>query len=342
MKTFVSASLALCFAAIVIGCSGDAEDNRIQSIATSNGDPVAVAAARPDVPIPAQPDDEASQTTGEAAAESASQHAVTCLAKAGDVLYVGGAAGVTALTEGKPERVVEGETVALLAAGGKLWVVQAGMLSTLDGATQIVPEFVARLTSAAATDLSLFVGSAGEGVFKLADSCLEPASPDWDVIALAATDFGLFAATTEGLFSFDGERWHRRTPVDSQSAPTALHYRYPYLYVGGDNQLLRYDGGRWEQFGLENGMVVSALGWHDARLYIGGDDGSLATLEGALLEPVPDPGAGPVHALLRFDGRLHLATEAGLLQQRYGRFIEIELEEPVKHEPETEPIASLL
>jgi hypothetical protein len=341
MKTFVSAGLALCFAAIVIGCSEKAEENLVPSVVTNYEAPVKTAAAEvPEGTLAAKPAEEASPNLDEVAPES--ETAVTCMAKAGDVLYVGGAAGVTALTDGKPERVVEGESVALLAAGDKLWVVQAGMLSTLDGATQIVPEFAARLTSAAATDLGLFVGSAGEGVFKLADSCLEPASPDWDVIALAATDFGLFAATTDGLFSFDGERWHRRTPVDSQSAPTALFYRYPYLYVGGDNQLLRYDGGRWEQFGLENGMVVSALGWHDARLYIGGDDGSLATLEGNLLQPVPDPGAGPVHALLRSDGRLHLATEAGLLQQRYGRFIEIELEEPVKHEPETEPIASLL
>jgi len=340
MKTFVSAIIVLCFAAIVIGCSDKAEESLVPSVVTNYEAPVTNAAAVPEAALAAEPAEEASPGLDEVAPES--ETAVTCMAKAGDVLYVGGPAGVTAITDGKPERIIEGETVALLAAGDNLWVVQPGMLRTANGATQIVPEFAARLSSAAATDLAIFVGTAGEGVFKLTDGCLEPSSPEWDVIALVSTDFGLFAATTDGLFSFDGDKWHRRTAVDTESAPTALFYRYPYLYVGGDNQLLRYDGGRWEQFGLENGMVVSALGWHNARLYIGGDDGSLATLEDTVLQPVPDPAAGAVHALLRFDGRLHVGTESGLMQQRFERFQKVELEEPVKSEPETEPIASLL
>ena len=98
------------------------------------------------------------------------------------------------------------------------------------------------------------------------------------------------------------DRWFRRRLDDSSTdlqTPTALLYRYPYLYVGTESALLRYDGGRWDQF--EIGVEVTALGWHNARLYIGTDDGSLLTLEGTVLETVVSPEAGAVRSILRFD-----------------------------------------
>ena len=180
-------------------------------------------------------------------------------------------------------------------------------------------------------------------MWRLVDGDFEAVSPAWNVVALAATDFGLFAATEEGLYSYRGDRWHRRSLGDSSDAlalPTALYYRYPFLYVGTGNELLTYDGGRWEHFAL--GAGVSALGWHNARLYVGCDDGSLVTLEGTVLEQVIAPDSSPARAILRYDGRLYVATDQGLYRKRHGRFEPIELAEPTESEPETEPIASLL
>jgi hypothetical protein len=154
MKTFVSAIVVLCFAAIVIGCSNEAEESLVPSVVTNYDAPVTTTtAAIPEATLAVEPAEEASPNLDEVAPES--EAAVTCLAKSGEVLYVGGRAGVTAITDGKPERIIEGETVALIATHDKIWAVQPGMLRTTDGATQIVPEFGARLSSAAATDLAL-------------------------------------------------------------------------------------------------------------------------------------------------------------------------------------------
>ena len=82
--------------------------------------------------------------------------------------------------------------------------------------------------------------------------------------------------------------------------------------------------------------------WHNARLYIGTDAGDLFTLEGTVLEPVANPAAGRINSILRFDGRLHVATESGVFRSRHGRFEQIEWDGPTESEPKTEPIASLL
>jgi ligand-binding sensor domain-containing protein len=223
------------------------------------------------------------------------------------------------------------------------WVVQEGMLRTLDGSTQIVPDIACALSGATEHDGRLFIGSQGEGVWALMDGALMPVSPPWHVTALVSTDFGLFAATDEGLFTYRDDRWHRRRLSDSSTAlalPAALYYRYPYLYVGTECELVRFDGGGWERFVIPE--EVTALGWHNARLYVGSAEGFLYTLEGTVLEEVPSPAAGTVRALLRFDGRLHVGTDDGLYRYRHARFEKIAGARPTESEPETEPIASLL
>jgi ligand-binding sensor domain-containing protein len=192
-------------------------------------------------------------------------------------------------------------------------------------------------------DGDLYAGTAGDGVWKLTNGVLEPISEAMYVAALVGTDFGLFVATDDGLFSFKEDRWLRRRLGDSSSelsTPAALYARYPYVYVGTDRGLLTYDGGRWQEF--EMAAEVSALGWHNARLYIGAVDGTLATLEGTVMESVLSPESGEITSILRFGKRLHVATDEGVFRLRHGRFEEIEWTQPAESEPKTEPIASLL
>jgi hypothetical protein len=265
------------------------------------------------------------------------------LAKNAETLFVASEAGLFALSPEGSKVVLAGETVASLNYNEQHWVLKEEMLRTIDGTVQVVPEFASALTSLAGHDGDIFVGTQGEGVWRLVNGGFEAVSPDWDVEALVATDFGLFAATDDGLYSFKGDRWSRRSLGDSSETlnrPTALYYRYPFLYVGTGNELLTYDGGRWEHFAF--GAGVTALGWHNARLYVGCDDGSLVTLEGTVLEQVIAPDTSPARAILRYDGRLYVATDQGLYRMRHGRFEPIELVEPTEREPETEPIASLL
>ena len=111
------------------------------------------------------------------------------------------------------------------------------------------------------------------------------------------------------------------------------------MYVGTDAELLTYDGGEWTRYVF--GQSVTALGWHNARLYIGTGDGGLLTLEGTVLEQVASPVAGNINSILRFQKRLHVSTDEGLFRYKHGRFEKIEFEESTQREPETEPIASL-
>ena len=340
MKTLANALFVLAFAALVIGCSGDEPSGQANPPELAARPAVAGGGEIEPVVVASAPAEEILSDVDVAKPEG---RAANALDKNGDTLFVATTDGFWMRVGTESRRLFTEPAVATLQFDDRRWVALDGRLVTADETAEIVPAFGAELTSLAALDGDLYVGTAGEGVFKLTGGMLEAVSSEMDVVALAATDFGLFAATGDGLLSYKDDRWHRRRAGDSSAdlaMPTALFYRYPYLYVGTDRGLLRFDGGRWENFDL--GLEVSALGWHNARLYIGTIDGGLMTLEGSLLETVASPQAGAVRAILRFDGRLHVATDVGLFRLRHGRFAKIDLLDPVESEPETEPVASLL
>ena len=73
MKTFVSAILILCFAAIVVSCSEKAEENLVPSVVTNYEAPVKTAAvAASEATLAAEPAEEASPNLDEVAPESES------------------------------------------------------------------------------------------------------------------------------------------------------------------------------------------------------------------------------------------------------------------------------
>jgi len=340
MRTLFGACALLLAAALLIACGGD-EQKQSYGNEITQAEPAVAGAEATEVPaLASEPAPEATEI--EAAVESAGAAGV--LAKSGDTLFVGTSAGLVVMAGGASDKPINDEIVAVLPAEGQTWVATPSLVRTLDGSTQVVPDFAVSITGLAASGGEVFVGTAGDGVWKLSGTDMTAMSPEWDVIALQATDFGLFAATSDGLFSFDGDKWHRRHLGDSSdalAAPSALYYRYPYLYVGDATQLLRYDGGAWETFADIATAEISALGWHNARLYIGAEDGSLRTLEGMVVEDVPAPGPAPVYSVLRYDGRLHVAAGDGLYRYKFGRYEKLDLDQPTNTEPETEPIASL-
>ncbi len=349
MRTLTSAVLLLLCAALVVGCGDDGGGSGVAEITTGIENAIADAEgpdqavyASTEIMLP-DPDIVAGMLTDDSESVYGSPAlAAGVLAKSGDTLYLAGIDGLWACRGEQFELVSEAPVDASVFADGRHWIAENGTLRTVDGTAEIVTEFAAQITGLAVDRGDIYAGTAGVGVWKLDGNSLVSVSPEWDVLALAATDFGLFAATTDGLRSYRDDRWFRRrlddTSTDLQT-PTALLYRYPYLFVGTDHGLLRYDGGRWAQFDI--GVEVTALGWHNARLYIGTDDGTLLTLEGTVLETVVSPEAGAVRSILRFDRRLHVATDDGVFRYRHGHFEQIEVKETTKLEPETEPIASL-
>ena len=284
--------------------------------------------------------------TGKQPAESVytpSPAGVVELLKQGDTLWFAGSSGLVAKTPQGAQSLKDEPVSAAIYFGDRLWIATEGALSTADGLVSIVPEFATAFTSLAVFGDELYAGTDGNGVWKLEAGALVPVSKDWQVKDLAATETALFAATDEGLFSYQDDRWRARKLDDTSTAlaqPTVLLARHPYLYVGTESDLFRFNGGRWEQFGLTTG--VSALGWYGLALYVGMKDGALFSFEGKVPVTVPSPDAGAITAILRFDDRLHVATEGGVYRLRHGRFEKIDLEVPVESEPKHEPIAFLL
>jgi hypothetical protein len=327
------------------GCGGGGDG---QTSVESRDDHAVLAVATPESPDPALVNsatedlDAVSRQSGESV-YVATPAGVTRLLKQGDTLLLAGSSGLCAVTPTGTQVLKDEPIAASVFFADRLWLATEGALATHDGLVKIVPEFATAFTSLAVYGDELYVGTAGNGVWKLEAGKLIPISEDWQVNDLAATNFGLFAATENGLFSYQNDRWHARKLNDTSSAldaPTVLYSRFPYLYVGTGNGLARYDGGKWEEFGLNE--PVTALGWHDARLFIGTAAGALLALEGAAAQKVTSPEAGAITSILRFDGRLHVAADGGVFRLRHGRFEKIEWDGPAKSEPKHEPIAFLL
>jgi len=334
-----------CLAIVAIGCGGGgggdsgkiaANSQAVPAVATQdNLDPEIVSSGVQDVDV-----------SGAQPAESVytpSPAGVVELLKQGDTLWFAGSSGLVANTPAGAQSLKDEPVSAAITFANRLWIATEGALSTADGLVSIVPEFATAFTTLAVFGDELYAGTDGNGVWKLAAGQLVPVSEDWQVKDLAATETALYAATDKGLFSYQVDRWRARKLDDTSTAllsPTVLYARHPYLYVGTESDLLRFDGGRWEQFGITEG--VTALGWHDAKLYVGNADGALFAFDGKSPVTVPSPDAGAITAILRFDGRLHVATESGVFRLRHGRFEKIDLEVPAESEPKHEPIAFLL
>ena len=348
MRTLISAMAVLCAALLVVAC-GDEASNSSQELESygQSATPVLATSEDPDV---LAVDFEAG--TNEARINEAIINEnvdveipvrVSALAKEGEKLFILSGEGMMAQTGDFTATITDQPAVATISFNDRRWIATEGALITADGTVEVVPEFATSFTALAVYEGDLYAGTAGDGVWRLSNGALQPISDAMYVAALVGTDFGLFAATDEGLFSFKEDRWLRRRVGDSSTelaTPTALYARYPYVYVGTDCGLLTFDGGRWQDF--EVIAEVSALGWHNARLYIGCTDGTLATLDGTVMESVLSPKAGEITSILRFDKRLHVATDLGVFRLRHGRFEKIEWTEPAESEPKTEPIASLL
>jgi len=102
------------------------------------------------------------------------------------------------------------------------------------------------------------------------------------VTALATDNNGLWVGTYgDGLFYFDGCTWQERYLKRDTFAfafVNAIEYAAPYLWVGTDNGVWRYNGGKWAQMNVtdssENYMVSSIL-TTPAATYIGTERGLL-------------------------------------------------------------------
>ena len=103
------------------------------------------------------------------------------------------------------------------------------------------------------------------------------------VSALVADSDALWIGTDgDGLYRWDGTSFQKRFLVRDESLfndVTALAYNHNHLYLGTDQGLFIYDGGRWEPFDSTNGLpsnVVTSIDASDWTVYIGTDKGLMS------------------------------------------------------------------
>lgn len=103
---------------------------------------------------------------------------------------------------------------------------------------------------------------------------------DMNVSAIVEDYFGLWVGTSgQGLMHWNGERFKKRYLDRDESLfdnVTALAYNHNHLYLGTDEGMYVYDGGRWETVGLEEGLPSNRVTSIDASewiVYVGTEGG---------------------------------------------------------------------
>jgi ligand-binding sensor domain-containing protein len=109
------------------------------------------------------------------------------------------------------------------------------------------------------------------------------------VTALAKDHDGLWVGTYgDGLLFFDGRNWQERylrRDTFALAFVNALDYSYPNLWVGTDEGIFRYDGGKWSQLFVNDSSevyAVTSIMTARAATYIGTEGGLLRYSDGCL------------------------------------------------------------
>jgi ligand-binding sensor domain-containing protein len=141
------------------------------------------------------------------------------------------------------------------------------------------------------------------------NGCLDTLMLDNVIVTAIELDHtGLWVGTYgDGLFYNDGSAWQQRHLLRdtlSFAFVNAIEYRYPYLWVGTNNAIFRYDGGRWAQTFVADSSethFVNAIKSTPAATYIGTEDGLLCWSDDALVT-VPEY-EGKAIAAIASDGK---------------------------------------
>ncbi len=103
----------------------------------------------------------------------------------------------------------------------------------------------------------LMIGTTS-GFYQVDVNGVRELAKDINVSHIASSDMGVWVGTAgEGLYYYNGDSFHKRYLRRDSSLfdnVTALQYHYNHLYLGTNNGLFVYDGGRWQPFGLADGL----------------------------------------------------------------------------------------
>ena len=149
-------------------------------------------------------------------------------------------------------------------AGENLYTLKEGAL------VKEADTFAGTVTDLFSYDHRLMVGTSN-GLYSTGIFGKELIYDDIAVTAMTADGSGLWVGTDgQGLYRWDGEEFRRRF-LDRDTSlfdnVNTLDYNHQHLYVGSVNGLHIFDGGGWENLGIEDGLPsdnirsIDASGW---------------------------------------------------------------------------------
>lgn len=138
---------------------------------------------------------------------------------------------------------------------------------------------------------SLMIGTTS-GLYSHGPLGREQLLQDIPITALATDKATLWVGTDgQGLYRWDGDEFRKRYLLRDETlfdSVLALDFAHDHLYVGTPNGLHVYDGGRWNNFGLDDGLPNGRVNSIDASswvVYIGTEAG-VVSFYNNVIEPV--------------------------------------------------------
>ncbi len=188
---------------------------------------------------------------------------------------------VYSLTNKTEQRVAAGGSLHAIAThAGKIYVGGDGLFLFADGLLEPVPmAFAGTIGSLYSHDIYLMVGTT-EGLYAKSIFGDVVLFDGVVVTAMASDNSGLWVGTDgAGLYRWDGNEFkrrflHRDTAVFD--VVNALDFSHNHLFVGTDDALYVYNGGRWTTVTTESGLLSNTVNGIDASgwvVYIATDGG---------------------------------------------------------------------
>lgn len=331
--TLATAAFALGLTLFMIGCSsderGDISDPVTEEIVSQLVDSSVLANNVKTVDV-ANADDEPADNTEEAPIEKETPDPVEPLVKDMFVkngivysLYENGIA-LHNLADGANNFIPSEEKLGamidlgdkIVVGGDNLYTLDAGYLSNED----FDLDFDGPITALEKHGAKVMVGTTN-GFYQVDIDGIRELAKDINVSHIASSDMGVWVGTAgEGLYYYNGDSFRKRYLRRDASLfdnVTALQHHYNHLYLGTDNGLFVYDGGRWQPFGLADGLpseTITAINADEWVVKIGTAQGAVTFFNNEF-KPI-DKFEGMIVTDFINDGRkLIAATTSGVVMK---------------------------
>ncbi len=153
------------------------------------------------------------------------------------------------------------------------------------------------------------------GLFSMSDSGEEILMEEVAVTDMACDGDGLWVGTDgQGLYRWDGDEFHKRFLLRDTTIfdiVNSVTYSHQHLYLGTDVGLFVYDGGRWLQLTVADGLPSDIVETVDATswvILIGTANGVISFYNNEFL-PVPELEEKRINAFQRFGNKIIAATD---------------------------------